>query len=281
VSKSREIKVTPPAKLNLFLHINDRRPDGYHSLQTFFRLIDLCDELCISARQDGQLHLATEQDGPADENLVLRAARLLREHVGNHDLGADFRLYKRIPLGGGLGGGSSDAAATLMALNRLWGLYLDTAELMALGLKLGADVPVFVRGQNALAEGLGERLHPVHLMEESWYVVVWPRVHVSTAELFADPDLQRNTPPLPLDRLRETGRKNDFEPLVRRRYPAIDQLMRSLNAYGAPRLTGSGSCVFLEVDAEKNARIIADRLPDRCVGFVARGINRSPVINQL
>lgn len=285
-----------PAKLNLFLHIVGRRSDGYHELQTLFQFLDLSDELGYVTRSDGAIR---RTNGPAEidatQDLAVRAARLLQQRTGTA-LGVDISVRKRIPMGGGLGGGSSDAATTLLALNRLWALGLSIDALSAFGLELGADVPVFVRGRAAWAEGVGERLVPVEI-EQPWYVVVDPGCHVSTAQIFNHPTLTRDTPPItipdrvggaasmgesrfPLSELFEcTG--NDCEAVVRERYPVVDAVLRRLSRHGPARLTGTGGCVFVAAETEPNARRIVEQLPSSWQSIVARGLNRSPLYDIL
>lgn len=266
-----------PAKLNLFLHVTGRRADGYHTLQTVFQFLDFGDELTFVVTDDGRITRAARVAGVAEEqDLTLRAARLLKESCGITK-GAQIHLTKRLPVGGGLGGGSSDAATTLLALNELWGTRLPISELAVLGLKLGADVPVFIRGHAAWAEGIGEVLTPVE-PEEAWYLVVVPPVHVSTAQVFADPELTRYSPPLTIRDFREgRGLRNDLESVVRSRYPEVDRAMRLLSEFGAPRMSGSGGCVFLKVTDADRGRQILERIPKPFTGFVARGLNRHPV----
>ena len=266
-----------PAKLNLFLHVTGRRADGYHTLQTVFQFLDYSDELEFTATNDGGIARLTTVPGvPEDRDLAVRAARLLQETAGSRR-GVQINLAKRIPTGGGLGGGSSDAATTLLALNELWGANLSRMELAALGLKLGADVPVFVRGQAAWAEGIGEILTPLE-PEEAWYLVVVPPVHVSTAQVFADPELTRYSPPLTIRDFHEgRGLRNDLEPVVRSRYPEVDRAMRLLAEFGEPRMSGSGGCVFLKVTGADRGRQILERIPKPFSGFVARGMNRHPL----
>jgi len=281
-----------PAKLNLFLHIVGRRPDGYHELQTLFQFLDLSDELGYELRSDGEVCRA---HGPAEidpaQDLVVRAARLVQQRAGT-TLGVDIRVRKRIPMGGGLGGGSSDAATTLLALNRLWELGLGLGELAAMGLELGADVPVFVRGHAAWAEGVGERLVPVEV-EQPWYVVVDPGCAVSTAKIFGHPTLTRDTPRItipdpvcgaasmdePQLLLGELFERtaNDCEVLVRECYPAVDAALRELSRHGPARLTGTGGCVFLAAESESKAQSIAEQLTHSWRTIVARGLNRSPL----
>jgi 4-diphosphocytidyl-2-C-methyl-D-erythritol kinase len=265
-----------PAKLNLFLHVVGRRADGYHLLQTVFQFLDFGDELAFRVTDDGRIARATPwPDVPEETDLCVRAARLLQAHAGIGK-GAEIALTKRIPLGGGLGGGSSDAATTLLALNELWGLGLPRARLAALGLELGADVPVFIQGRSAWAEGVGERLTPVEL-PEAWYVVLVPPARVSTAEVFADPELTRSSPPITIRDFHAGRTRNDLEPVVRRRYPEIDQAFGWLAQFGTARLTGSGACVFLRVEDAGAGRNILGRIPKPFSGFVARGINRHPL----
>lgn len=266
-----------PAKLNLFLHITGRRADGYHTLQTVFQFLDYADELTYELTDDGQITRAVPVAGISeDDDLTLRAARLLKESCGVTQ-GVRIHLAKRLPLGGGLGGGSSDAATTLLALNELWNTRMSIPELAALGLKLGADVPVFVHGHAAWAEGIGEILTPV-APDEAWYLVAVPPVPVSTARVFADFELTRYSPPLTIRDFHEgRGLRNDLEAAVRKRYPEVDRAMRWLSGFGAPRMTGSGGCTFLIVpDADRGRRLL-ERIPKPLTGFVARGLNRHPL----
>jgi 4-diphosphocytidyl-2-C-methyl-D-erythritol kinase len=265
-----------PAKLNLFLHVTGRRADGYHLLQTVFQFLDYGDQLRFEPTGDGRIvRAAPLPDVPEDGDLTVRAARLLQAHAGVTP-GAVIRLTKILPMGGGLGGGSSDAATTLIALNRLWGTNLPLDELARLGLKLGADVPVFVQGRAAWAEGVGELLTPVDL-PEPWYVVLVPPVHVSTAEVFRDSQLTHHTPAITIrDFLAGRGR-NDLEAVVRRRYPAVASALDWLRRFGDARLTGSGGCVFLAVPNETAGRRILEKVESPVTGFVARGMNRHPL----
>ncbi|KPK10521.1 MAG: hypothetical protein AMJ68_08965 [Acidithiobacillales bacterium SG8_45] len=269
-----------PAKLNLFLHITGRRSDGYHELQTLFQFLDYGDDLEFRVTDNGVIRQTRPIPGVAEEvDLCLRAARLLQQQSGASP-GADITVHKRLPAGGGLGGGSSDAATTLVALNRLWGLGLSVDQLAVLGLQLGADVPVFVRGHAAWAEGVGDDLTPV-TVDESWCVVICPQVHVSTAEIFGRPELTRDSPPITIRAFREGQGRNDLEPVVRTLYPSVDNALSWLAAFGDPRMTGSGSCLFLPVaDRVSGEEILAQR-PDKCDGFVARGLNRSPLVERL
>lgn len=274
------LSLPAPAKLNLFLHITGRRADGYHTLQTLFQFLDYGDTLHFQPRSDGQIQLQTELDGvsPAD-NLIVRAARLLQSHCP-HTAGANIRLDKRLPMGGGLGGGSSDAATTLVGLNRLWQCGLNEDSLAELGLQLGADVPVFVRGRAAWAEGVGEQLTPVEV-DEPWYLVVIPDCSVSTAEVFSDQRLTRDTAPITLAAFREHGGRNDCLPVVQARYEAIHNTLILLNNYCEAKMTGTGSCLFGAFPNEREADKVRARLPATLQTFVARGCNVSPLHRQL
>lgn len=274
------LSLPAPAKLNLFLHITGRRADGYHSLQTLFQFLDFADTLDFAIRTDGQIALHSELPGVStDNNLITRAARLLQAHTGTA-LGADIALHKRLPMGGGLGGGSSDAATTLVGLNHLWQTGLAPADLAALGLQLGADVPVFVLGQAAWAEGVGEQLTPVEL-QEPWYLVIVPDCQVSTAEIFSDQRLTRDTQAITLAAFREQGARNDCLPVAEARYPAIRNALILLNKYCEAKMTGTGSCVFGAFPNEREADKVRARLPATLQSFVARGCNRSPLQQML
>jgi 4-diphosphocytidyl-2-C-methyl-D-erythritol kinase len=273
-----------PAKLNLFLHILGRRPDGYHELQTCFQFVDLCDEISIEVRSDGLIRRVVEVPNlPAEADLCIRAARLLQEASGA-TLGADIGLLKRIPVGGGLGGGSSDAATCLLALNRLWGIHWPTEKLGALGLKLGADVPVFVHGRVAWAEGVGERLTPLYpplAPSEANYLILKPNVFVSTAAVFQDPELTRNSPPITIHGFLASGGRNDCLGVVRRRYPEVARALDWLSVFGSARLTGTGACVFLACENLDLAQEIRRKVPPEFESFLARGLNDSPLLEGL
>lgn len=265
-----------PAKLNLFLHITGRRRDGYHELQTLFQLLDHGDQLWAETDASGEIRLETEFPGVEHEqNLIVRAARLLKAHTGTR-LGARLRIDKRLPMGGGLGGGSSNAATTLVALNRLWHTGVDIDTLASLGLTLGADVPVFVRGHSCFAEGVGERITPVTLPER-WFLVLIPHCHVSTAEVFSDPGLTRDSPKITMRTALEQPGHNDCEPVVRRRFPEVAEALDWLGRFGQARLTGTGACVFASFSNESEARTIAALRERGGDCFVAKGVNTSPL----
>ncbi len=273
-----------PAKLNLFLHIVGRRPDGYHELQTCFQFVDLCDEISIEVRTDGRIRRVVDMPGVAkDADLCVRAARALQTAAGCA-LGADIGVLKRIPMGGGLGGGSSDAATCLVALNHLWQVHWPVDDLAALGLKLGADVPVFVRGRAAWAEGIGERLTPLYpplAPFEANYVILKPNIGVGTAEVFQDLELTRNSAPITIHGFLASGGRNDCLGVVRRRYPEVAHALDWLSVFGPARLTGTGACVFLAVETVDRGREILRMLPPAIVGFLARGLNDSPLLERL
>jgi 4-diphosphocytidyl-2-C-methyl-D-erythritol kinase len=273
-----------PAKLNLFLHVTGRRPDGYHELQTVFQLIDLCDTVAIRVGDDGRIERPSGPEGvDPDSDLTVRAAKALQAATGCR-MGASIRITKRIPMGGGLGGGSSDAATVLLALNHLWHCGLSVDELARLGLPLGADVPVFVRGSSAWAEGVGERLEPVELPER-WYVVIHPGVAVPTKDVFQSPELTRNTPVITIRAFFGpgglAGSRNDCEPVVRALYPEVADALSWLEKFAPARLTGTGSCIFAAFGSAIEAERVAARAPDRWRAFVARGLNVSPVHGRL
>jgi 4-diphosphocytidyl-2-C-methyl-D-erythritol kinase len=270
-----------PAKLNLMLHIVGRRADGYHELQSVFQLVDLCDRVEITVRNDGAITRPRGAAGVAEsEDLVVRAAQALKQASGT-PLGADISVHKRIPMGGGLGGGSSDAATVLVALNHMWGVGLTSAQLAAIGTKLGADVPIFVAGRSAWAEGIGEQLTPVSLGSDSWYVVIFPGVAVPTASVFQAPELTRNSPPTTMRGFLETGGRNDCEAVVRARFPAVGEALDWLGRHAPARLTGTGSCVFAKFSRPADAERVAARVPDVWRAFVARGLDESPLLEEL
>lgn len=271
-----------PAKLNLFLYITGRREDGYHNLQTLFQFLDYGDTIIIEPRNDGQICLATSIEGvPDEENLIVRAARLLQDTallMGSlpQGAGADISVEKQLPMGGGLGGGSSNAATVLVALNHIWNTGLTEDQLAALGVTLGADVPVFVRGFASFAEGVGEKLTPVSPAEK-WYLVAHPGVSIPTPVIFKDPELPRNTPVRSIDTLLNCEFGNDCEVIARKRFRKVDELLSWLLEYAPSRLTGTGACVFAEFDTENAARQVLKQAPEWLHGFVARGVNVSPL----
>lgn len=288
-----------PAKLNLFLHVTGRRPDGYHLLQTAFQLLDHGDLLHFEARDDGAIRRTSELSGvPQASDLVIRAAQLLKSAARNKpaaaQLGADIAIEKRLPMGGGLGGGSSDAATTLIALNHLWQTGLTRAELMALGLQLGADVPFFVFGQNAFAEGVGEALAPV-TTPACWYVVIEPGVSAPTAAIFSDPELTRNSKPVRISDFSKASigfGKNDLQVVATRLFPPISQAVEWLSQYGDARMTGSGACVFCAFSHEHQADEVLQAVQMREIGsrepestqwkaWKARAIERHPLSHLL
>ena len=274
-----------PAKLNLFLHIIGRRADGYHLLQTVFQFLDVGDELMFAVRQDGEIKRRIDFSGVSvEQDLTIRAARALQQAT-HCTLGADISLLKKLPVGGGVGGGSSDAATTLCVLNELWQTGLSMQQLADIGLQLGADVPVFVHGHAAFAEGVGEQLTPM-VLPERWFLVARPPVHVSTAEVFGDSQLTRNKHAITIRSLQTGAVKladlsNVCEAVAARRYPQIATLIKHLLTFGTPRLTGTGACVFVAFDEEAAAQQALQNLPPTCTGFVARACNVSPLHMQL
>ena len=269
-----------PAKLNLMLHILGRREDGYHELQTLFQFLDYGDEITFAVRDDGVIQLHTEFAGvPHDSNLIVRAARKLQEQSGT-GLGADIWLTKVLPMGGGIGGGSSDAATTLLALAHLWQLDWDEDRLAGLGLTLGADVPVFVRGHAAFAQGVGEQLTPVDPIEP-WYVVLVPQVSVSTVEIFSHPQLTRDSLPLKMRPVPEGNSRNDCLPVVARRYPEVRNALDLLGKFTEAKLTGTGSCVFGGFPSKAEADKVSALLTETLTGFVAKGSNVSMLHRKL
>lgn len=269
-----------PAKLNLWLHIIGRRADGYHELETVFQFLDHGDELSFAVREDGVIRLHSDLDTvPHDSNLIVRAARQLQAQSGT-PLGADIWLNKVLPMGGGIGGGSSDAATTLLVLAHLWQLEWDEDRLTALGLGLGADVPVFVRGHAAFAQGVGEQLTPVD-PEQPWYVVLVPQVSVSTAEIFSHPQLTRDSLPLKMRPVPKGNSRNDCQPVVEQNYPEVRNALNSLGKFTEARLTGTGSCVFGAFPSKAEADKVLALLSATQTGFVAKGSNISMLHRKL
>ncbi|PHS22394.1 MAG: 4-(cytidine 5'-diphospho)-2-C-methyl-D-erythritol kinase [Methylophaga sp.] len=265
-----------PAKINLFLHITGRRSDGYHELQTVFQFLDYCDTLSFGHTFDNEIQLLTFVAGVEhDDNLIVRAAKLLQNHTKT-ERGALISLDKKLPLGGGLGGGSSNAATTLVALNQLWNCQLSNDELAQLGLALGADVPVFIYGHAAWAEGVGEELLAIS-PPEPWYVVIAPDCHVPTAEIFASPQLTRDCRSITISRFLSGEGRNVCEEVVRKSYPPVADALDWLSQYGKPRMTGTGACVFVDFESQQQAQKVLAMLPDLWQGFIAKGCNESPL----
>ncbi|MFZ9871714.1 MAG: 4-(cytidine 5'-diphospho)-2-C-methyl-D-erythritol kinase [Steroidobacteraceae bacterium] len=273
-----------PAKLNLCLHVTGRRADGYHELQTVFQLISLSDQLSFELRGDGRITRLDYEGATADalrevsedQDLCVRAARALKRRTGVH-AGVGIRIRKSIPVGGGLGGGSSDAATTLVALNALWDCGLSTDELAELGMTLGADVPVFVRGHSGVGEGVGERLTPINL-PDSWFLVIHPGVLIPTRDVFQAPELTRNSPVLTIPALLASGGRNDCEPVVRARYPEVAAALDWLGHFAEARLTGTGSCLFARFASAAEAEQVAARVPDVWRAYVVQGLAESPLL---
>jgi 4-diphosphocytidyl-2-C-methyl-D-erythritol kinase len=279
--RTRPVKILlalSPAKLNLFLHVTGRRPDGYHSLQTVFQLLNWGDDMRFEWRASPDITLSGDTDDIAPEdNLILRAAKL----ICPSDQGAHIHVRKRIPRGGGLGGGSSNAATTLLALNRLWGLDLSLDALLRIGETMGADVPVFIQGQNAWAEGIGEELTPLSLPRR-WFVVVQPDCMVSTAEIFAHPELTRQTPPITVQAFFSGAGRNDLQPVVESRYPEVQHAVEWLMEHSPDaRMTGSGACVFASLESEQDAHDIAAQAPAGLAVIVAEGLDRLPDMQEV
>jgi 4-diphosphocytidyl-2-C-methyl-D-erythritol kinase len=277
---SAETRWPAPAKLNLFLHVTGRRADGYHELQTLFQLLDLSDTIAVRVREDGAIERPEGPEGVAAESdLAVRAAHVLKVASGS-PLGATLRVLKRIPQGGGLGGGSSDAATVLLALNELWGLGLPRADLLSLARPLGADVPVFIEGFSAWGEGTGDRLTPVKLPPR-WYLILYPGLGVSTREVFQSPELTRNSPLITIRAFFESGGRNDCEGVVRALCPEVGEALDWLGRFAPARLTGTGSCVFASFASAAEAGRLAARVPDRWQSTVARGLDVSPLRERL
>lgn len=272
-----------PAKLNLFLHVTGRRDDGYHLLQTAFQLIDRCDLLDFDVRQDGQILRTNDVPGvPADSDLIVRAARLLQQKTGT-TLGADLTLHKVLPMGGGVGGGSSDAATTLMALNHLWQTGLSRTELMALGLQLGADVPFFIFGENAFAEGVGEELQAISTPER-WFVVIEPGVHVPTPAIFSSRELTRDSKAVRIADFSSNAEnywRNDLQTVACAMFPQVDEAIQWLSKFGNAKMTGSGACVFCAFADESAADKVIMQMPGRWKSWKAKALNQHPLVDLL
>lgn len=270
------LTVPAPAKLNLMLHITGQRPDGYHNLQTLFQFLDYGDTLHFQSRDDGVLQLEPELTGVSfEDNLIIRAARALQD-VRQQTLGANIKIDKTLPQGGGLGGGSSDAATTLLALNELWQCHLSIDQLANIGLTLGADVPVFVRGFAAFAEGVGEHLTPTPELAEPWYLVLCPQVQINTGKIFSNKGLTRNSSPITMRTALRHGGRNDCQQVVEMLYPEVGNALNLLNKFGLAKMTGTGACIFLSFGSEAEAIRVSEQLPAEYVTFVAKGVNISP-----
>jgi 4-diphosphocytidyl-2-C-methyl-D-erythritol kinase len=268
-----------PAKLNLFSHINARRDDGYHELETLFTFLNFGDELSFELTDESSILITGDtKDIPLEDNLIYKAALMLQTDTKTKH-GVKINLIKRLPMGGGVGGGSSDAATTLLALNKLWNINYDINKLANLGLQLGADVPVFIRGESAIAQGIGEKLHRVELAQK-WYCVVHPNQHVSTAKIFTHPDLKRDTPKISGDWKQQTLH-NDCEPLVKKLCPEVEKTLQWLLKYAPSKMTGTGSCCFVEFDTQTQANDVLANLPHTWQGFVASSANTSPAHTEL
>ena len=282
---SRSITLPSPAKLNLFLHITGRRPDGYHELQTLFQFLDYGDDLTFTPTPE-QPGARLEEPVPGvsdDDNLIIRAAKALLERNREQLPGVNIRITKRLPMGGGLGGGSSNAATTLLGLNHLWNLRLGIDQLAGIGLTLGADVPVFVRGHAAFGEGVGEKLTNANPPED-WFVIIKPACNINTGKIFSEQGLTRDTPKIKIRPAFEgdaSRYRNDCEDVVRKLYPEVNQSLEWLSQFGPARLTGTGACIFGRFPTESAARIIWESKPSGITGFVAKGVNHSPLHKKL
>lgn len=269
-----------PAKLNLMLRITGRREDGYHLLQTVFQMLDLCDWLSFHPNVDGIVSLLNPIPGvPEQDDLTVRAANLLKLHTGCN-AGVCIEIEKNLPMGGGLGGGSSDAATTLVVLNHLWGLNLSKQELMALGLQLGADVPVFVFGCSAWGEGVGEKLQPI-MPPEQWVVIIKPDCHVNTKEIFCSKGLTRDSKTIKMSDFLAGEDRNDCTPEVCRIYRPVKDAIAALSVYADARLTGTGACVFAQFSSKEDAEAVVRSLKDEWRVFLAKGLNKSPLYKKL
>jgi len=270
------LSLPAPAKLNLMLHITGQRDDGYHNLQTLFQFLDYSDQLHFKALPNNRIEVLSElNDVSTKDNLIYRAAKLLQHHSGCQ-LGAHIKLDKTLPIGAGLGGGSSDAATTLVALNHLWQLNYDLHQLAELGLKLGADVPVFVHGHAAWAEGVGERLTAVEPVQ-NWFVVLTPDCHISTVEIFSHKELTRNSSAITIAAALEGDGRNDCQAVVTEHYPQVKKALSWLNQFAAAKMTGTGSSVFAGFVSREQAQQVLDKLPTDLKGFIAKGQNLSPL----
>ncbi|MAD67229.1 MAG: 4-(cytidine 5'-diphospho)-2-C-methyl-D-erythritol kinase [Porticoccaceae bacterium] len=274
------LSLPSPAKINLFLHITGQRSDGYHNLQTLFQLLDFGDKLVFRSNRSGNIKINGNIDGVDEKNnLIFHAATLLQKSTGC-DLGCTIDLTKNLPMGAGLGGGSSNAATTLVGLNALWKCGLTANQLSDLGKTLGADVPVFVHGESAFAEGIGDILTPLTLPQR-WFLVITPNCHVSTREIFSNPQLTRNSSPIKIRALSGVEYRNDCQDVVSKLYPAVETVLQWVENFSAPLMTGTGASVFCSFDSKSEAQHVLSKLPKQWTGFVAKGVNRSPVHEQL
>jgi 4-diphosphocytidyl-2-C-methyl-D-erythritol kinase len=274
---SASITLPSPAKLNLFLHITGQRPNGYHELQTIFQFIDICDELTLTPNDTGDIIIEPAIEGVAlEDNLIYKAAKIIQKETGCSQ-GAHIQLKKILPMGGGLGGGSSNAATALVGLNHIWQTGLSINRLAELGLELGADVPVFVRGEAAWAEGVGDKLTPMLDLEENWFVVVVPDCHVNTGQIFSHKNLTRDTPTCKISAALRGEGQNDCEEVVTKLYKEVCNSLNLLKKFGSARMTGTGACCFLEVNSKEEANKVLAKLPAETSAFVAKGINQSPM----
>lgn len=279
INTKNQMSFIAPAKLNLFLHINGRRPDGYHELETLFVFLDYGDNLDFEVTHNNKITLIDELcDVAPEDNLIIKAALALQQAT-SCTLGANITLNKVLPMGGGVGGGSSDAATTLLVLNKLWKINLSNQQLCEIGIKLGADVPVFIKGEAAIAQGIGEKLKPVTLQEQ-WYVVVHPNVHISTAKIFNHPDLPRDTKKLK-DDWQMSKISNDCEELVKKYYPEVDQTLQWLLKYAPSKMTGTGACCFASFETQAQALCVLEALPNYWQGFIAKSAMISPLHKQI
>ncbi len=277
---STALTLPAPAKLNLFLHITGKRPDGYHNLQTLFQLLDYGDELTFAPRPSNEIVVESSINSlNTPDNLVYRAAKALQQRAGTCQ-GVHITLRKHLPMGGGIGGGSSDAATTLLGLNHLWQCQLPESDLLTLGAQLGADIPVFIRGRTAWAEGIGEQLEPIDLPEK-WYLVLAPDCHVSTAAIFSHKDLTRDTPLIKVAAFLKQGGRNDCQQLVKKLYPPVANALNWLDNFGPAQMTGTGACVFTTFSDKASAEAVFAQRPKAFSGFVAKGVNRHPAHKQL
>ena len=274
------LSLPSPAKINLFLHITGQRSDGYHNLQTLFQLLDFGDKLVFRSNRSGNIKINGNIDGVDEKNnLIFHAATLLQKSTGC-DLGCTIDLTKNLPMGAGLGGGSSNAATTLVGLNTLWKCGLTANQLSDLGKTLGADVPVFVHGESAFAEGIGDILTPLTLPQK-WFLVITPNCHVSTREIFSNPQLTRNSSPIKIRALSGVEYRNDCQDVVSKLYPAVGSVLQWVENFSAPLMTGTGASVFCSFDSKSEAQQVLSKMPKQWSGFVAKGVNRSPVHEQL